>query len=293
MNITTVTISRPDNGRVLRPALLVLLSVLILLTSVAPASAAEPVGGPGDLAQPQPTPEPPAPGPDDLAQPQPTPEPPVPGPDDLAQPQAQPQVKVTDSCNPDGFHYELVHPDAPNGAIYVAQWREVPDGAVHNLGIGSQSGFVNSGQGDFQVRGTIVVQGVPFHQFGWTDVTVFCPGLKQPEGGEPQVTIAVEPRCEPQIGIAYEIHVESPPQGALAYEAQWREPGGQVQTVDGQFGVIQTGEGDFEIRGVLHYQGPGFYPTDFVEVSVDCPADPGGGGQPEDPPLPGTPSFTG
>ena len=118
--------------------------------------------------------------------------------------------------------------------------------------------------------------------------------LKQPEGAEPTVTIGVEPRCVPQPGIAYEISVDSPPPGALAYKAQWREPGGQVQTVDGQSGVLPTGEGDFEIRGVLHYQGPGFYPTDFVEVAVDCPDDPGGGGDRyDDPPLVGTPNFTG
>lgn len=116
--------------------------------------------------------------------------------------------------------------------------------------------------------------------------------LKQPEGGEPTVTIDVEPRCAPQPGVAYEIFVDSPPPGALAYNAQWREPAGQVQTVDGQSGVLPTGEGDFEIRGVLHHQGPGFYPTDFVEVAVDCP-DPGDGGRSDDPPLVGTPNFTG
>jgi hypothetical protein len=118
--------------------------------------------------------------------------------------------------------------------------------------------------------------------------------FKQPEGGEPTVTIDVEPRCAPQPGVAYEISVDSPPPGALAYKAQWREPGGQVQTVDGQSGSIPTGEGEFEIRGVLHYQGPGFYPTDFVEVAVDCPGDPGAGdGRSDDPPLVGTPNFTG
>jgi hypothetical protein len=259
MTTTTTGISGRDVRLASRSTLLFLLTLLALLLHVAPAGAAPP--GPGDVAQPEP----------------------------------QPYVAVTPDCSPEGFYYDLVHPTAPQGAIYAAQWREAPGGQVNNLGINTKSGFVPSGQGDFQVRGVVVLQGQPIYTFAWTDVTVFCPGLQIPEPDDPVVTIDVQPRCEPHAGIAYEIEVESPPQGALAYKAQWREQGGQVHTVDGQQGVIPTGEGYFEIRGVLHYQGPGFYATEFVGVTVDCADDPGGGGSfpPDDAPRPGTPTFTG
>ncbi|MBW3604809.1 MAG: hypothetical protein KY460_07855 [Actinobacteria bacterium] len=57
--------------------------------------------------------------------------------------------------------------------------------------------------------------------------------------------------------------------------------------MDGQAGTIPTGEGQFEVRGVLHDQGPGFYPTEFVDVTVDCHDDP------VDPPIVVPPTFTG
>lgn len=108
-----------------------------------------------------------------------------------------------------------------------------------------------------------------------------------PEPPEPRVTIDASGVCNPHPGIVYAIDVQSPPGGALAYRAQWREPGGPVTTMDGQAGTISTGEGQFEVRGVLHYKGPGFYPTEFVAVTVDCPDDP------VDPPIVVPPTFTG
>jgi hypothetical protein len=119
--------------------------------------------------------------------------------------------------------------------------------------------------------------------------------IQTPPADEPTATIDLDPRCEPDAGIAYDVAIAPEPDGPLAYKAQWRTPGGAVQTVDGQHGVISTGEGTFEVRGVVHYQGPGFYATDFVTVIVDC-ADPG---EPHDDPVwpddprPATPTFTG
>lgn len=265
MNTPTTGISWRGVRPAGRSALLLLLTLLALLIDVAPAAAETPAA-----------------------------------PDDMVQLLPQPTIALKPSCNPDGFHFAIVYPNAPRGAIFVAQWREAPNGPVNTLGMNVKSGFVNSGQGDFQVRAIITLQGQPVHKFDWTNVTVFCPGMKTPEPVGPVVTIDVEPRCEPDPGIAYAITVESPPPGPLAYKAQWREENGPVQSVAGQNGVIATGEGDFEIRGVLYDQGPGFYATEFVDVTVDCADDPGDGGDdpgddlpPSDPPRPGRPTFTG
>ncbi len=121
---------------------------------------------------------------------------------------------------------------------------------------------------------------------------VVLPTEPPPPQPDPTVTIAVGGVCEPHIGIVYEIDVDAPPDGSVAYKAQWREPGGPVHTVDGKSGLISTGEGDFEVRGVLHDEGPGFHATEFVAVHVACD-DPGWPEWPDDRPLPGTPNFTG
>ena len=214
-------------------------------------------------------------------------EPAVPaGPGGLIPPKGKPKFTLAPQCIPKpGFLYQAKWPSAPAGSAYLLQWREV-GGPIAALG--GTSGFVASGEGDFQARVLVVHQGDLVHAFGWADVSVDCP--------DPKVTIDVTPHCEPEPGLAYEIDVQDPPGGAIAFKAQWREQGGPVQTVDGQSGTIATGEGTFEFRGVLHYQGPGFYPTDWVTVVVDCPDDPGGepgGDEHEDAPVPGLPTFTG
>jgi hypothetical protein len=219
------------------------------------------------------------------------------GPTDFKQPEEQPRIEVEPQCDPDGFHYDMIHPDAPANAMYLAQWREAPNGDHHNLPAGQKSGFVQSGTGDFQIRGVILVQGVPYHQYDWVDVTVFCPGLTDVPKGDPAVTIDLEPRCDlDPAGVSYEIHVTSPPNGPTAYVAQWREGNGPVSSTAGPQGFLETGEGEFEVRGVLHHQGPGFYASEWTPVTVDCATEvkPSGEVEPgDDDPRPGNPNFTG
>ena len=314
MNTTVTAAGGPHLRAVGRHVLLLLLTLLVLLAAT-PAGATTPPApstidrsAVGDLTlTPPPGDDPVDPGPADDDEPPADDEPPVeddgtaddpsePGPDEPANsqdgpggfipPKSKPKFTLTAQCIPKpGFLYAAKWPSAPAGSTYIMQWREA-GGPVAALA--GKSGFVPSGEGDFQARVLVVHMGNLVHAFGWTDVSVDCP--------DPEVTIDVTPHCDPEPGLAYEIAVQDPPGGNLAYKAQWRQPGGAVQTVDGQSGTIATGEGTFEIRGVLHYQGPGFYPTDWATVVVDCPHDPGdepGGDEPEDAPVPGLPTFTG
>lgn len=297
---TTTTTTAARTGQL---ALVLLLALLVVLTTMAPALAAPPSApdgltlphagpdpdpdGPGDLVAPEegddPEPDPDVTGPDDLTA---TPVDPDPtGPGDLKQPEADPHptpsLTLTPRCDPDGFAFSLNAKGLPQGTTLLLQWREVPGGAITTIPT-TLAGFVPSGEGDFQARAVVLLNGRPILRTGWTDVTVDC------EDPEPTVTIDVSPHCEPDAGLSYAIEVDSPPEGNIAFKAQWRGEDGQIHTVDGQSGTIATGEGVFEIRGVLHYQGPGFYATEFTEVVITCDD-----GEPVDPPLTGTPNFTG
>lgn len=311
---TTVTAAGGSLRALGRHVLLLLLTLLVLLAATPagattpPASSAIDRSAVGDLTlMPPPGDDPVDPGPANDDDPPVDDEPPVDddepaddpsepdpdapvngqdGPGGFIPPKSKPKFTLTAQCIPKpGFLYAAKWPSAPAGSTYLMQWREV-GGPVAALA--GKSGFVPSGEGDFQARVLVLHLGNLVHAFGWTDVSVDCP--------DPEVTIDVTPHCDPEPGLAYEIAVQDPPEGNLAYKAQWREPGGAVQTVDGQSGTIASGEGTFEIRGVLHYQGPGFYATDWVTVVVDCPDDPGdepGDDEPEDAPVPGLPNFTG
>ena len=195
-----------------------------------------------------------------------------------------PELVLTPGCDPAGFGYGLDGPTLPKGSGVTIQWRKATVGPVHTVPTATE-GFVASGQGHFNVRAVIFVDGRPVHRIDWTDVIVRCPTPR------PEVTIDVAPTCDAGGGIDYQIHTESAPNGPLAYKAQWRALGGDIHTVEGQFGRIATGEGTFQIRGVLHHQGPGFFATDLVDVVVDCPDDVPD--VPEDTPRPGIPTFTG
>lgn len=256
---TTTTMLRGHHVLVARHILLAVLALLTALIAVGPAHALP-------TLQPADTPTPP-PGPGGLT---------------LA-----PALLATPDCNPDGFYYKMVHTTAPEGSIYQAQWREAPNGPVKNAPFNQASGFIASGQGDFQVRGVIVHQGEPFHSYDWKDVTVFCPGIKLPPSERTEVTIDVAPQCDPTEGITYGIQVVDAPNGDQAHKAQWRELGGQVASVEGTNGTIATGQGTFEVRGVVYVQNqPGFFASDWTQVTVDCPDEPGDdpGDEPEDEP---------
>lgn len=293
---TPVTISSPG-----RQIFVLLIALLAVLVSIAPALAAspdiDPAVAPDTLATPVPDGADDATGPDDpvdpgdleLAPPGPgdgpvlrTPD--VPEIEIDPTPQPTPKLVLTPSCDPAGFSFGLGGPALPEGAGVTIQWRKAPDGPLHTVPTAAE-GFVDSGQGHFKVRAVVFVGRQPVHRIDWTDVVVRC---RTPR---PTVTIDVAPTCDAGGALDYEIHTASAPQGPLAYKAQWRVPGGDIHTVDGQSGRILTGEGSFEIRGVMQYQGPGFYATDFVDVVVDCPDDVPD--IPDDTPRPGIPTFTG
>lgn len=188
-----------------------------------------------------------------------------------------PALLVSPDCNPDGFHYKVVYPDAPDGSTYHVQWREAPAGPIVQLAPSNQTtGFVASGEGDFLVRAAIVSQGELIHAYPWKDVTVDCPDIKLPPNERTKVTIDVDPVCEPDAHLTYAIQVVDAPNGDQAHKAQWRELGGAVQSVEGANGTIPSGEGTFEVRGVLYVQGQqGFFASDWTQVTVDCPDEPG------------------
>lgn len=282
--MTAPTTATSSATRTASPSVLLLLLVVALLATLVGARPA---------------------GAQDLVAPTEGPTPPVDGPTDIAVPEVAPTLAVVPDCDPDGFHYTMVHPDAPANAVHALQYREAPNGPIQALPIGPASGFVPSGEGTFLVRGAIVVQGQPFHQYDWVEVTVFCPGLVPTPEGPTEVEIDLTPVCEPAPGVEYAITISNAPDGPLAHTAQWRElGGGPVTTVDGQAGTLATGEGTVEVRGVVHAQGPGFHASDWAEVTVDC-TDPGGDDDPDpedepedepdpdDVPRPGTPTFTG
>jgi hypothetical protein len=225
------------------------------------------------------------------------------GPTDVKDQDPYATITVDDHClpAPGGFTYQIdVHGDAATPWTYTAYWREKDDPQESNV-VG-QSGSVATGEGSFLVKGVARHVGpgdqiLAKHETAWTPVTVFCPGLKQPEGGDrdPQVTIDLEPRCDVEpAGFGYDIEVEDAPAGPLAHQLQWRASGGgPVTTQAGPSGLVDSGEGSFEARGVLHHQGPGFYASDWVEVVVDCSDDPDDEEEDDPDVVTGTPTFTG
>lgn len=289
-----------------RQAVVLLIALLTVLATVAPARAAAPATAddidaavaPDDLERTAPegvaesagSDAPVDPGDLELAPPGPDGGPLLRTPSDVPEievdptPKPTPELVLTPGCDPAGFSFGLDGPALPEGAGVTIQWRTAPAGPLHTVPT-AVDGFVDSGQGHFLVRAVIFVGGQPVHRVDWTDVVVRC---RTPR---PTVTIDVAPTCDAGGAIDYAIHSTSEPEGPVAYKAQWRVSGGDITTVDGQSGRILTGEGTFQIRGVMHHQGPGFYASDLVDVVVDCPDDVPD--TPDDAPRPGIPTFTG
>jgi hypothetical protein len=180
-------------------------------------------------------------------------------------------------CDPAGFTYNVAGDVLPDDVVTV-QWREAPAGPVHDLGAAT-SGQVSSGNGSFEARALVVRSGELTHTIDWTPIIVRC---------RPYVVIEAYGVCTPHVGIHYEIDLLNPPDGDYVYEVQWRAQGGEFHTVEGQSGFIATGEGHFEVRGVVHHDEYGSWRSDTVDVVVDCHREP-----PVDPPIIVPPNFTG
>ncbi|MBA0125498.1 hypothetical protein H0B56_08090 [Haloechinothrix sp. YIM 98757] len=96
---------------------------------------------------------------------------------------------------------------------------------------------------------------------------------KDPGDENPELAISVEPQCEPEAGVGYEIDGEGVPPGPHIYRADWQElPAGSSGSEHGKSGLISTGEGEFEVRGVATgvLDGSGTYETEWQVVTVDC-----------------------
>jgi hypothetical protein len=180
-------------------------------------------------------------------------------------------------CDPAGFTYNVAGDVLPDDVVTV-QWREAPAGPVHDLGAAT-SGQVSSGNGSFEARALVVRSGELTHTIDWTPIIVRC---------RPYVVIEAYGVCTPHVGILYEFDLLNPPDGDYVYEVQWRAQGGAFHTVEGQSGFIATGEGHFEVRGVVHHDEYGSWRSEIVEVTVDCHREP-----PVDPPIIVPPNFTG
>lgn len=295
MNAFTVRTSRID--RIGRPTILVLLVLLIMASSMAPALAVEPTQ-PAELEAELTVPEvelldPPEatlPDPTDPGGVTPPPEGVVPLPDPgivddvVVPPPPRQTLTLTPTCDPAGFDFVL-KVNAPEGGAKVLQWRPSGTGLTYSLPT-SGSGSVASGEGTFEARGLSLAPGGGVHTImRWQLVTVRC------ETERPTVTIDVQPECDPDR-IAYAIAVDDEP-NAPTYTAEWRELGGNVHTVEGQTGHLPTGEGAFEVRGLLSVGDQQEWRSDWVKVIVDCTGDPI---EPPDPGVdirPGIPNFTG
>jgi hypothetical protein len=223
------------------------------------------------------------------------------GPNEMTTGELSATVEVTPRCPEKGFDYEVTLHNPPHGATWdnQAHWREAGQ-VVHHIASGD-SGFVDSGEGTFEVRAVArqFVNGhhVTVHESDWTSVNVFCPGFKdkEHEDPEPTVTVELDGVCEPDTGVSFEIDFHDGPNVPVAYRALWRElPVGDGGSKNGQAAVIPTSEGTFEVIGLVKATQFPFssWTSEPAVVTVDCSepttVDPG-----EDGPRRGTPDFTG
>jgi hypothetical protein len=119
---------------------------------------------------------------------------------------------------------------------------------------------------------------------------------------EPRVEVEAHPTCDPEPGFVYQVELLHGPIVPVTYRLQWRPAGAPGHTqVQDPGGLVATGNGEFEVRGVVHeLNTPTSYYSDWQPVIVDCPGpDDGPTGDPVEIPEPdddvvtATPTFTG
>ena len=105
-------------------------------------------------------------------------------------------VAAEPTCAPDtGIDYAITATGVPNGPTsYEVQVQELGGQLVTADG---QAGVIGVGEGTFEVRGVLHLQGVGFHASDWVEVVVDCPDDEPGDDPRPED----EPEDEPQPGV--------------------------------------------------------------------------------------------
>jgi hypothetical protein len=177
------------------------------------------------------------------------------------------QLLAEPRCEPTpGFDYEFVVDETDGPLTYRLTWKAIDD-AGPGQEIEGRTGSVDSGPGVFLLEGVALADGDLIFE-GRVRVVVDCP---EPD---PSVTVDVRPICEPEPGFHYGISVAPVPENLDTYELWWRELGGVLDLETDESGFIASGEGTFEVRGVVVTQDQFRFESAWVVVTVDCSEDP-------------------
>jgi hypothetical protein len=200
------------------------------------------------------------------------------------------QLLAAPRCEPAaGFDYEFVVDETDGPLTYHLEWKELGDPGPGQQ-VDGRTGSVDSGPGVFVLEGVALADGDLIFE-GRVRVVVDCP---EPD---PTVTVDVRPVCEPEPGFHYDISVAPVPEDLDTYELWWRELGGVLDLETDESGFIASGEGTFEVRGVVITQDQFRFESAWVVVTVDCSIDPDPDPDPDDDPDPDIrrrrPNFTG
>lgn len=206
------------------------------------------------------------------------------------------ELALDPTCLPKaGFQYKItphnVPDDQPNHVFDVRMyWRQQGE-ALAQVISNQLDGFVASGSGAFEAKVAVhgLLNGNEYTAFDgeWQPVSVIC-DLKEPEH-RPYATVDIDPICEAKTGLGYEVTAHHLPEEPDHYRFHWRKPGEQFQVAMTQSGFVASGDGEFEVRGLVIHDGHGYY-TPWTDVVVTCPTD---RGNPGDDIVPGDPNFTG
>jgi hypothetical protein len=177
------------------------------------------------------------------------------------------QLVAEPRCEPTtGFDYEFVVDETDGPLTYHLTWKELGDPGP-GQDVDGRTGSVDSGPGVFVLEGVALADGDLVFE-GRTRVIVDCPET------DPTVTLDVRPVCDPEPGFEYQISVAPEPEDLESYELLWRELGGVLDLETDQSGFVASGEGSFEVRGVVITQAQFRYESEWVVVTVDCSDDP-------------------